>query len=195
MRFLFRWEIAFCLCWSLAGAQPKSDSLAFTNFGVAPVERTSGEIVGQPVRQNFIRGFFSDEAAIWTSPFRIDQDDALVWSGVVAATAIVITVDEPISKDLYSFRNEHAWVQTVSPIATQFGQFYVPYSIAALYCLDGLVFDDNSHLDTGILEIQAMVRFRDCRSSIKASVREKSSICIRWEGHLGRAEGDREKVL
>ena len=154
MRYFFHWGIILCLYGFVAGAQPESDSLVVVASGEAPAKLTSGDGV---VRQNFIQNFLGDEAAIWTSPFHIDQDEAMLWGGVAATTAIVITVDEPISRDLFRFRNQHAWVQTVSPIATQFGQFYVPYSIAALYCLDGLVFDDNAHLDTGILEIQAML--------------------------------------
>ncbi|HTR82069.1 MAG TPA: phosphatase PAP2 family protein [Bacteroidota bacterium] len=98
-----------------------------------------------------------DESAIWTSPFHLDQHEALIWGGVAATTAIAFTFDESISTDAVRFEKEHVWAQTISPIATQFGQFYVPYGIAALYCLDGMALNDNTRTDTGILAVQAMV--------------------------------------
>jgi len=156
MNYFVPWGIALCLCFFVLPAQTTPDSLARKNTALASTAPISS---AEPLRlenQSFFSAFLHDEGEIWSSPFRISRDQAEVWGGVTLATALVITVDEPISRDVYRFRNEHLWVQTVSPIATQFGQFYVPYSIAVLSCLDGVAFNDDERLETGLLEVQAM---------------------------------------
>lgn len=87
----------------------------------------------------------------------MDWQDAAVVGGIVATTAVLIAVDEPIYRSFRDYRNENTWVRKVSPIASQFGEFYVPVGVAALYCLNGLAFDDDESLDTGLLAVQAMV--------------------------------------
>jgi PAP2 superfamily len=151
------WGIAFCLSGFVAFSQTEPDSIALANSKTASSDQASAVVAPKPEKQNFVYTFFDDEAEMWTSPFHMNQHDALLWGGIAATTAIAIGVDEPVSRDVYRFRNEHVWVQTVSPIATQFGQFYVPYGIAALYCLDGWVFEDDARMDTGLLAAQAML--------------------------------------
>lgn len=102
-------------------------------------------------------GFWRDEAQIWTSPFRMDSEDLLWVGGIAATTALLIAIDEPVYKSFRDFKNDHTWVQKTSPVATQLGEFYVPYAISALYCLKGLAFDDEHALDTGLLSVQAMI--------------------------------------
>ena len=152
-----QWVITLCLYGFAAFAQTKPDSLTVANSAEHSGAPISDQDTLKMDHQNFLRNFFHDEGEIWTSPFRMNGDEAELWGGIVVATALAITVDEPISKDVFNFRNEHHWVQTVSPIATQFGQFYVPYGIAAFSCLDGLVFDNDERIDTGLLEVQAML--------------------------------------
>ena len=151
------WIVTLCLSVSTAPAFPMADSLA----GLPSAGTSNSPVLNQEDltldHQNFFRNFFNDEGAIWTSPLRMHGDEAEIWGGVVAATAVAMTVDEPVSKDLFNFRNQHLWVRTVSPIATQFGQFYVPYGIAAFSCLDGLAFGNDERIDTGLLEAQAML--------------------------------------
>lgn len=106
---------------------------------------------------SMFNGFWRDEAQIWTSPFRIDSEDLLWVGGIAATTALLIAIDEPVYKSFRDFRNDHTWVQKTSPVASQFGEFYVPYAVSALYCLKGLAFDDEHALDTGLLSVQAMI--------------------------------------
>jgi hypothetical protein len=87
----------------------------------------------------------------------MDGNDAMVWGGIAGTTALLLTVDEPVAREAHRLRNESIFVQKVSPAVTQFGQFYVPYSIAAAYCLEGLVFNDDTSVDTGLLAAQAML--------------------------------------
>ncbi len=153
---------AVVLCFSSAHAQSERDSIVGSGVssGVS-VEQTNeqrdGDVTGRPKQQNLLSNFLSDHGDIWSSPFRMDWEDAALWGGITATTALLITVDEPIYRSFRDFRNDHTWVKTVSPVASQFGEFYVPYGIAALYCLKGLAFDDDDALDTGLLAAQAMV--------------------------------------
>ena len=111
----------------------------------------------QEDKPGFIRTFLDDEAAIWTSPLRMDDREAVYWGGVAVTTVALMSVDEPVARDTRRFRNDHQWVQTVSPIMTQLGQFYVPYGIAAAYCLEGIALRDNTSVDTGVLAAEAML--------------------------------------
>ena len=140
--FAFLYLFSFTLLYAASGA----DSLALP---------ATNEV--QQQKPGFVGSFFADEAAIWTSPLRMDGDDVLFWGGVAATTAVLITVDEPVARDTHRFRDGNTWVQTVSPIATQFGQFYVPYGIAAAYCLEGIAFSDETSVDTGVLAAEAML--------------------------------------
>ena len=133
-----------------------SASVSHAAIGTDSMTVTSGGDVTQK-RDGVVGNFFADEAAIWTSPLHMDGDDALLWGGVVATTAALITIDQPVARTTYKFRDNDRWVQTVSPILTQFGQFYVPYGIVAAYCLEGIALNDNTSVDTGLLALQAMI--------------------------------------
>jgi membrane-associated phospholipid phosphatase len=125
--------------------------------GADPLTVLSGEDTG-PKKPGVVGSFLADEAAIWTSPLHMDGNDALYWGGVAATTAaLIVTSDQPVARTTYRFRDDHTWVQTVSPILTQFGQFYVPYGIAVAYCLEGMAFNDDTRVDTGLLAVQAMI--------------------------------------
>ena len=157
MNYFAHRGMILCLCGFATVVQATPDSLTASYPAGASLAQTSDPDTEKLEKQNFFRNFFHDESGIWTSPFRMDRKEAELWGGVAVATALAITVDVPVSRDVFRFRNEHHWVQTVSPIATQFGQFYVPYGIAAFSCLDGLAFDDNERLETGLLEVQALL--------------------------------------
>ncbi len=160
MKYYLRW--GFALCFIAPGAFAQTDSLALSNAKIFFVNRAdeskSGEVDG--MRQSGVHAtdnFLDDEEDIWTSPFHMNWEDGLKWGGLATTTVLLITVDEPVAQDLFKFRNDNLWVQKVSPVATQFGQFYIPYGIAGLYCLAGLAFDDQQDLDTGLLATEAMV--------------------------------------
>lgn len=117
----------------------------------------SHDTISVQQKHNILTNFLEDEGDIWSSPFRLDWEGAAVVGGIVATTAALIAVDEPVYRSFRDYRNKNAWVGKVSPIASQFGEFYVPYSVAALYCLKGLAFDDDETLDTGLMAVQAMI--------------------------------------
>lgn len=115
------------------------------------------EGVVQEKNPGVITTFLDDEAAIWTSPLRMDGQEAITWGGIAVTTVALMSVDRPVARDTRRFRDEYAWVQAVSPVATQFGQFYVPYGIAAAFCLEGIAFRDDTSVDTGVLAVEAML--------------------------------------
>ena len=157
MKCITRWAITLCMGVGTALAQSAPDSVVAANPEKISVLQPPGHDGVMLDKQNFFQNFLHDEGEIWRSPFHMNRDQTELWAGVSAATVLVMTVDEPISRDVLRFRSEHVWVQTVSPIATQFGQFYFPYSVAALSCFDGLAFGDEERLDTGLMEVQAMI--------------------------------------
>jgi membrane-associated phospholipid phosphatase len=87
----------------------------------------------------------------------MDAEDALVWSGVIATTAVLIATDEPVYRHFRDLKDESSFIHNASPAFSQLGEFYVPFGIAGAYCLSGLAFDDQRTLDTGLLGLQAMM--------------------------------------
>lgn len=112
---------------------------------------------GHPNRPNMFKSFLRDEAEILTSPLNINGDDVLWLATAATVTAALIATDEATYRTFRDYRNNHDWVRRTSPVATQLGEFYVPYSVAALYCLKGLAFKDDDAMDTGLLSVQAMI--------------------------------------
>jgi hypothetical protein len=108
-------------------------------------------------QKGFVGSFLADEGAIWTSPLQMDHDDAYLWGGAAVTTVVLFTVDQPVARDTRKLWVDNPFVRTVSPVATQFGQFYLPYGIAAGFCLEGIAFDDQNSTDTGILAAEAML--------------------------------------
>ncbi len=144
------WGTVFAIWTCQAFAQAIPESLAVPNTMVLLVARFGAE--GSDIkaknseRQNTVGNFLEDEKEIWTSPLRMDWDEAALWGGVAVTTALLVSVDEPVLGDFLRYQSSHSWVRKASPIATQFGQFYVPYGIVALYCLKGAAFDDDRTL-------------------------------------------------
>lgn len=169
-RFAF-WGIGLTLCASEAFTQSVPESSAVTYAGLlfpARFDEQKTDMKGaNHDKQSLFGNFFEDEGKIWSSPFHMDWDDAAIWGGLTATTAILISVDEPVSGDFRRFQDSHAWVQRASPVATQFGQFYVPFGVAALYCLKGIAFDEDRPLETGKLVVEAMIHSGIVVQSIK----------------------------
>ncbi len=156
-----------CVCIVLANGQTPLDSSTTTNsaIGADSVARPVSVVLLNPPldsvspipKPNVFAGFIQDAGDIWSSPFRMDWDDAAIVGGLVATTAVLIAVDEPVYRGFRDFQNDHTWVRKVSPVATKLGEFYVPYGIAAAFYLKGLAFKDADAVDTGVLSVQAMI--------------------------------------
>ncbi|HTY12090.1 MAG TPA: phosphatase PAP2 family protein [Bacteroidota bacterium] len=146
MKVIIRYSAFLLLFVSAARAMNGADSIVVADASEA-----------QPQKQGFVGGFLADEGAIWTSPLQMGRDDAYLWGGVAATTVVLFTIDEPIARDTRRLWIDNTWVRSVSPVATQFGQFYLPYGIAAGFCLEGIAFNDPNTTDTGILAAEAML--------------------------------------
>jgi len=122
-----------------------------------PVEAKAEEPAARDT-PNLGQSLLADEAAIWTSPFRRPKwKNVAVWGGVAVATVLLIRNDEAIYRNFTRFHDEHKWVRDLSPIATQFGEFWVPFGVAGTLCLTGLTFGDEYTTTTGSLALQAML--------------------------------------
>jgi membrane-associated phospholipid phosphatase len=133
---------------------------AFAQSSIAGNEDTTATSISPATEQpkhNILKNFVEDEGDIWTSPLRMDWHDAAIVGGIAATTAVLIASDESIYQNFRTFHDNNSWVRTASPIASQFGEFYVPFGIAALYCAHGLAFHNDYNVDTGLLAAQAMI--------------------------------------
>jgi membrane-associated phospholipid phosphatase len=170
IRTAILWSILLSVCHLTADGQEVSvihtptDSLAVADSSINEPALIVPARTALPVtdvnipKHNSIPGrFLRDEGDIWSSPSRMDWNDAAILGGVAAATAILIATDEQVYRSFINFRNDHTWVQKVSPVATKLGEFYVPYGVAALFCLKGVAFKDDEALDTGLLSAEAML--------------------------------------
>lgn len=119
--------------------------------------REEGQDTTAHSRPSFLTRFIRDHGDIWSAPFRMDGDDALVWGGVIATTAVLIATDETVYKNFRDLKEESSFIRHASPAFSQLGEFFVPMGIAGIYCVGGLAFDDERTFDTGLLGVQAMV--------------------------------------
>jgi membrane-associated phospholipid phosphatase len=127
---------------------------------VQPVVAGEDTVLGDSTvqsRPNLITSFLRDHGDIWSSPFRMDVDDAILWGGVLATTAVLIATDEPVYRHFRDLKDESSFIHNASPAFSQLGEFYLPIGIAGVYCLGGLAFDNQHTLDTGLLGLQAMM--------------------------------------
>ncbi len=129
----------------------------FAIAGDADTTAASQSLATEQPKQNILKNFLEDEGDIWTSPFRMDWHDAAIVGGIAATTAILIATDESVYRNFRTYHDNNAWVRSASPVASQFGEFYVPFGIAALYCVHGLTFHNEYNVDTGLMAAQAMI--------------------------------------
>jgi hypothetical protein len=84
----------------------------------------------------------------------MDKKDLLFWIPVLSATAISVVYDEEIYTAIKNYQNEHDWVSRVSPVITKGGEEPFILTMAGLFYLSGLVFDNKKAEQTALLAIQ-----------------------------------------
>ena len=103
------------------------------------------------------KALLQDEAALWTSPFRIRTKDLLFWVPVTALTLYSIKEDESIYRRFKSYQKKHSWVDDVSPKVTLLGDGGVNLAITSLFFLEGEIFHDPKAKETASLALQTLV--------------------------------------
>jgi membrane-associated phospholipid phosphatase len=105
----------------------------------------------------YISGFFKDEAEVWTSPFHLDLKGVLVAGTVLATTALLVANDEGIYENVKSYQGRNPWVDKVSPVVTQLGDWGVNCGIAGLFFLGGVIARDEKARDTGLMAWETLL--------------------------------------
>jgi len=103
-----------------------------------------------------VKGFFQDEAKLWTSPIRITGKRIAFWVPVIGATMVAIANDEKIYSNFKEFQGKHTWVSKVSPVITYGGENVTVLSISGLMYIGGLVFHNEKAKQTALLGAEAL---------------------------------------
>ncbi len=132
-----------------------SDSIPAFDFDY---KELSNDIIlsAKPDTINFLKGFFSDEKKLWTSPLHFTAKRYLFWAPVLIATAISLRHDEQIYSNFKSFQASHKWADKASPIITMGGENPVVVGTSLLFFGSGLIFKNQKAKQTGILSLQAL---------------------------------------
>jgi len=105
------------------------------------------------VVKKLLKNVLFDQKEIWTSPFRMNGQDAGWWLGFGGLTAALVATDHRTSRVLENSRGQVSWANTVSDIGSA---YTLAPLVAGLYGL-GLITDDPKLRETGILGAEAMV--------------------------------------
>lgn len=107
-------------------------------------------------KRNVIGNFWSDHAKILTCPVRIKAKDLLIIVPVGIISGIMILNDEIIYEKIKDFQAKNAFIDKSSPFFSNMCQG-LPFGVAGLFILDGLVFKNDKALQTGSMALQAMM--------------------------------------
>jgi hypothetical protein len=105
----------------------------------------------------FIKGFFQDEAKLWSSPIRNADKRFMFWVPVIGATMLAMANDEKIYSEFKKFQGKHEWVSKASPVITYGGENITDLSICGLFYAGGLAFHNQKAMQTGTLCLEALV--------------------------------------
>jgi len=103
--------------------------------------------------QDIPKNILYDQKAIWTSPFRINRDNAKWWLGFGAGTAVLVgTVDRRLSDRM---PNSSKMIR-VSKWSSQLGADYTIFPLFATFYLVGKVGDNPRARDASRISIEAL---------------------------------------
>jgi len=103
-----------------------------------------------------LKGFFQDEAKLWTSPLKIKGKQIKFWVPVFGVTMLSLANDEKIYSEFKNYQSKHKWVSDISPVFTQGGENITSISVCGLFYLGGLAFHNEKAKQTGFLSIEAL---------------------------------------
>ena len=106
-----------------------------------------------PLLRKFGENVLLDQKEIWTSPFHMNRHNAGLWIGVGAITAGLIASDHASSHQLENSAGQVRWANHVSNI----GSGYTLIPVAASFYMVGVLKNDSTARQTGVLGAEAMV--------------------------------------
>jgi membrane-associated phospholipid phosphatase len=101
--------------------------------------------------------FMRDAGRIWSYPAHIKSRDILPIFALAAAVAIVIPNDEAIYRGFRDFRDDHAWVASLSPVITTMGA-YGAWGTVGAFLGAGLLAGNARAVETAALAASAMIQ-------------------------------------
>lgn len=140
--------LVLCLCTFLLPADADTDR---------STTATSHEETDSDADTPFLKAMIEDQGSIWTSPFRMRKKDIVKWLASALITGILIANDEAIYKNIKGFRDDHPWVDDLSPQITVLGDGALNLGICGLFYLGGLVFGDGKAKETAKLSLMSLL--------------------------------------
>ena len=103
--------------------------------------------------RKIITNFWSDQKAIWTSPFHMSRSDSKWWAVSGTGTAVLIATDRHTSKALPNTVRQVSFSRNVS----QIGAVYTTLPVAGALYLIGRGRDDPHAREAGVLGTEALL--------------------------------------
>jgi len=102
---------------------------------------------------SFATNVLKDQKAIWTSPFRLDGDDAKLLAGFGAVTVGLIATDSRTS----AWIKHRGSISTMSEHVSSLGTIFGTGGVAAAFFIAGQAKNDARATETGVLAAQALI--------------------------------------
>jgi membrane-associated phospholipid phosphatase len=103
--------------------------------------------------EKLVKNILLDQKDIWTSPFRMNTQDAGWWIGFGGVTAALVATDHRTSTLFENSQGQVSWGNNLSKI----GAGYTVASVAAGFYGFGVLRDDPKAREVGVLGAEAMV--------------------------------------
>ena len=129
--------------------EPKTPPPVEPKKVVTPEETASTPSTARRIVQNF----WSDQKGMWTSPFRMNRDNAKWWSLFAGSTAILIPMDKRLSNSMPNTTSQIGFSKNVS----QIGAVYTTLPIAGALYLYGRGKNDAKAREVGVLSAEALL--------------------------------------
>ncbi len=108
-------------------------------------------------KSSFFKDLLEDEGKILTAPFRMKGKSMLTWGSVALITAVLIKNDEELYRRTKVYRQEHEWVDWLSPRVTVLGDGGLNLGIAACFYVSGVIFKDEKAKETAKLSLMSLI--------------------------------------
>jgi hypothetical protein len=123
---------------------------------------------------------WSDQKAIWTSPFHVNRKNAKWWITIGAVTAALIATDRQTSRELPNTSDQQAFSSNVSRI----GASYTVAAVAGGSYLFGALAHRDRLRETGLLEAEALLDGLIVSEAIKVVARRQRPLDGDHGGHF-----------
>lgn len=121
-----------------------------------------------------------DQKEIWTSPFRMNRQNAVWWAGFGAATGALIATDHSTSKTFRNSQGQIVWGDRLS----QPGASYTLLPLMAGFYGYGVIFNDAKPREVGVLGGEALIDSLIVAAALKPAFRRNRPNAVDEAGHF-----------